>query len=72
MRTGPNRSRWGILTAALLAGVFFLTGCDEQTRAALEDGVIDLSSGLVTAFLQAVIQLAGEANGTTAMILLGF
>lgn len=56
-----------VLTAALT----FLGGCDEQTKQAFEDGVINASTSLVGAFLQAFMQLATEAASTTAMLLTG-
>jgi hypothetical protein len=50
--------RWALLGVTLFA----LTGCDPTVRSTVEDGVINVSSGLFGSFLQAAIQLAIEAN----------
>ena len=65
------RKRIGLWSGVVsVAGsLLLLSGCDAQTQATVENGVIDASSGLLAAFLQALIQLAGE-SGSTAMILL--
>ena len=59
---------WGWVMS-VAGGLLLLSGCDTQTQTAVENGVIDASSGLFAAFLQAWIQLAGETS-STAMILL--
>ena len=66
MRDGRN---WWWLVALSSVAVF-LGGCDEETQAAVEDGVIDASASLLASLMQAIIQLAGEAADSSAMILI--
>jgi hypothetical protein len=47
-----------------MLGAFLLGGCDAQTQAAVEDGVISTSTSFVGALLQAFIQLK-TAGSTT-------
>lgn len=71
MRTTNKRFHWRYLWATITAGgVFFLNGCDPETRAAIENGVIDSSASFLGAFLQALIQLAGETNDATTQVLI--
>lgn len=45
----------------LLVGLGFLTGgCDDQTRATVEDGIITASTSLFTAWLRAALEVAAE------------
>ncbi|TWT46189.1 hypothetical protein RAS1_26370 [Phycisphaerae bacterium RAS1] len=46
--------------AALLGATFFLGGCDAQLRTTVENSIISVSNGLLTASLNALIQLAAE------------
>lgn len=64
MRTGMKHSLWRIALAAS-GTVLFLNGCDAQTRATVESGIITSSSSLLAAILRAVIELAGEAQSDT-------
>jgi hypothetical protein len=48
----------------LAAGLTMLAGCDPTVRATLEDGAVNLSSGLFGSFLRAAFNLAIEANTT--------
>jgi len=56
--------------ALLTAGAtFFLGGCDPQLRATVEDGIISVSTSLLSSLLQAFIQLAQEADQQTARLM---
>ena len=71
MRKVTNRFRWRHMWATVaLGGAFFLSGCDPETRAAVEGGIIDTSASFLGALLQALIQLGGEAETTTVHILI--
>ena len=70
MRKALTRVRWWKLAATLTGGTLLLSGCDPETRAAVENGIIDTSTGFVSAFLQALIQLAGEQNDQTAQLMI--
>jgi hypothetical protein len=69
MRRLYDRVPWRRLALLTLSGTFFLGGCDPELRATVENGIINLSTSLLTAFLQAFIQLASEASQQTACIL---
>jgi hypothetical protein len=51
---------WRCVATLAAGSALLLSGCDDQTRAALENGIIDSSTSFVGALLQALIQLAGE------------
>ncbi len=71
MRKAMNRFRWQHLWATVaVGGLFFLNGCDDETRTAVENGIIDTSSSFLGALLQALIQLAGETESPTAQVLI--
>ena len=44
--------------------VFFMQGCDAQTRATVEDGIITSSSSLLGAVMQAFIAVTQQAATT--------
>lgn len=69
MRTSQSGIRWR--RVALLTGgaTFFLGGCDPQIRATVEDGIISVSTSLLSSLLQAFIQLAQEADQQTARLM---
>ena len=60
MRKAIARVAWRGVAMLAAGSALLLSGCDDQTRAALENGIIDASSSFVGALLQALIQLAGE------------
>ncbi|MFH1748005.1 MAG: hypothetical protein ABIG44_13300 [Planctomycetota bacterium] len=71
MRRNLNPVRWRSLWLVVMVfGVLALCGCDEELRTTIEDGVIDTSSSLLGAFLQALIGLAGETTTTTTQLLM--
>ncbi len=49
----------------LLSAVMLWTGCDDTTRTAVEDGIIDASTSLVGALIEAIVALAAEAATAT-------
>ncbi len=64
--------RWGgwRLVAAASGTTLFLQGCDPDTRAAVEDGIINSSSSLLGAFLRATIEVVGEgADSASARVI---
>lgn len=50
-------ARWGLIVSGSL---FFLGGCDTQTRTAIENGIVTSSTSLFGAALQALINLQLE------------
>ena len=60
MRKTIMRLVWRCVATMAAGSALLLSGCDDETRAALENGVIDSSTSFVGALLQALIQLAGE------------
>ena len=55
--------------ALLTAGAtFFLGGCDPQLRATIENGIISASTSFFASLLQALIELAAEANDQSARV----
>ena len=69
MRTIHQRVPWRRLAWLTLGASFFMSGCDPQLRTTVESGIINVSTGLLSAFLQAVIQLAGEGGEETVRVL---
>ncbi len=64
-------SRWRRVCwlAAAVGTTFFLSGCDPTLRATVENGIINVSTGLFGAFLRALIELGQEAqSGKTAAL----
>lgn len=53
------RARW---IALLIGAPLLLSGCDPTIQNTVEDGVINLSTSFLASLLQAVIQVAGDAN----------
>lgn len=49
---------------ALAASLIALTGCDPTIRATVEDGVINVSTSLLTSVAQAVSQVFTNVYGT--------
>ena len=60
MRKAIMRVVWRCVATLAAGSALLLSGCDDETRAALENGIIDSSTSFVGALLQALIQLAGE------------
>jgi hypothetical protein len=60
---------WYRLAMLAMGGAFFLNGCDTETRAAVEDGIINVSSGFLTALMQAIIGLVGEQSASAAPVI---
>lgn len=54
-----GRLRLWLLRAGI-AATLLLTGCDEELRATVEDGIITASSSLLAAFLRALTDLGNE------------
>lgn len=65
MRNALRRGWWRLAPVAG-GSVLFLEGCDTQTRAAVENGIITASNSLLGAFLRAVIELGTEAAKSDA------
>ena len=62
MRKSTLRTYWWKISALAAGMTFFLGGCDPQLRATIEDGIITTSTSLFASVMQALIQLAAEAN----------
>lgn len=65
MRKVFTRAMWWSLAVVVAGGVLLSVGCDANTKAALEDGVISASSSLVGAVLQALIGLFNQQQTQT-------
>lgn len=65
MRTRLNLWLFRRVLPLAFGSAFFLNGCDAQTKATIEDGIISSSSSLLGAFLQAAIALATEQATNT-------
>jgi len=61
-----DAGKWRFL--AVCSGLVLLSGCDEGVRAAFEDGIINVSTSLLTSIMQAIIALAGEANSSAIVL----
>lgn len=61
MRALLRRASWRLVVLAS-GTAFFLQGCDADTRAAVESGIITSSSSFLGAMLRAFIELAEEAR----------
>jgi hypothetical protein len=72
MRKPHHRIIWRRLALVTLGATFLLSGCDPQLRSTVEDGIITVSTSLLGSLLQAIIQLASEADEQTARLLTGF
>ncbi|MFQ5806689.1 MAG: hypothetical protein ACE5I3_09585 [Phycisphaerae bacterium] len=72
MRTMYRPFAWRRLALLAAGATFFLSGCDPQIRATVENGIITASTSLLGALLQAFIQLGQEANDQTARLLSDF
>ncbi len=72
MRAFLKQGAWRL--AAVASGtVVFMSGCDPQLRASVENGIITSSSSLLAAFLRAFIEVNQEAqSNTTARALFDF
>jgi hypothetical protein len=70
MRSTRQRLPWHRLALLAAGATFFLSGCDPQIRSTVENGIITLSTSLLSSVLQAFIQLAQEANQQTARAVL--
>jgi hypothetical protein len=64
MRMKSVRKLWWRAGALMAGSAFFLEGCDPTLRATTEDGIISLSSSLVTAVIRAIINVAEEGPPT--------
>lgn len=53
-----RRKAW-VLSAGI-AAMLLLTGCDEQLRTTIENGVITSSTSLLAAFLRALTDIGNE------------
>lgn len=74
MQRRMERANWRWPTAVLAGAVLFLSGCDPTVRATVENGVIAGANSLLTAVLQALVQLGQQATsqpsgGTTQAII---
>jgi hypothetical protein len=72
MRTYTRRAywRWVALTAA--GTTFILSGCDPQLQTTVENGIISLSTGLLTSVMRALLELWQESTAATARLLTDF
>lgn len=59
MRKRHEWLRWAI---ALSGTCILLNGCDPSIQMTVEDGIINLSTGLLSSFFAALLQLFTEAN----------
>lgn len=57
-----KKHRWMNLFAGLTGVCLQLEGCDPAIRSTIENGIIDLSTGLLSSFFAALLQLFTEAN----------
>ncbi len=57
------------LAAASLGTTLLLGDCDPTIQGTVEDGIINVSTTLLTSTFQALIQIFSEAQSTTAMLL---
>jgi hypothetical protein len=62
----PTLWRYGLL-ASMTA--FQFSGCDAQTRAAVENGIITSSSSLLGALFRAIIEVATEEAAASAQLI---
>jgi hypothetical protein len=69
MRSFPHRTPWPRLALLAAGTTFILSGCDPQLRATVENGIITLSTSLLTSVMTALIGLAQEASQGTARVL---
>ena len=69
MRTFHHRLPWRRLALLAAGTTFFMSGCDPQLRATVENGIITVSQSLLASILQAFIQLGAEADAPTARLL---
>ncbi|MCG3125953.1 MAG: hypothetical protein CHACPFDD_00781 [Phycisphaerae bacterium] len=61
MKRFDRRGKLVQLVLAVLGSGFIFGSCDPTLRATTEQGIIDVSTGLIGAYLQAFIQVALEA-----------
>lgn len=61
MKRSLTRAKLVRLALALLGSGLIFGSCDPTLRATAEDGIINVSSGLLGAYLQAFVQVALEA-----------
>lgn len=62
MRKTNLRMLWWRISLLAAGSTFLLGGCDPQLRATVENGIITSSTSLLASVLQAIVQLAAEAN----------
>lgn len=62
MRKINQRVLWRRIVMLAAGSALFLGGCDPQLRATIENGIISTSTSLLASVMQALIQLAAEAN----------
>lgn len=70
MRTIHHWPAWRRLALLAAGTTLFLSGCDPQLRTTVEDGIISVSTSLLSSLLQAFIQLGQEADQQTARAVL--
>jgi hypothetical protein len=69
MRAFKHRAYWRLAALTAAGTTFILSGCDPQLRATVENGIITLSTSLLTSVLRALTELAQEAGDQTAHVL---
>jgi hypothetical protein len=72
MRMSQHRIPWRRVALLAAGATFFLGGCNPELRATVEDGIISMSTSLLSSLLQAFLQLAQEASDQTARALTDF
>jgi hypothetical protein len=66
MRATREKIRWLRLATLATGTAFFLEGCDPSVKTTIENGIINVANSLLTAFLQALVQLGAEASQAAA------
>jgi len=61
MHVWRRRAGWRWLAAAASGTLLFLQGCDPTLRGTVEDGIINVSTSLLTAFMRAALEVGQEA-----------
>jgi len=55
-----RRMKWAAAMLLCVIGLAGVTGCDKTLQATVQDGVINVSSSLLSAVMQAAMELALE------------
>jgi len=69
MRSFPRRIPWPRLALLAAGTTFILSGCDPQLRATVENGIITLSTSVLSSVMRALLELWQESSAETARLL---